>query len=217
MVKVASMRRAKRILLISGVLLLSVSAADAGLWGSRKAQSGAETATVASAVTLTAVEIDGASVLLRTTGAPAYTSYSPSPGVFVVDLTGTSRDAAVSIPQTLPASLSSVSAEEVVEMGSALTRVTFRFSGAVPPEVAAVEKAVIVTMPGAVLAAAEPVSEPVVETVSTETIVANAATGIEPIAEPAAPPVAEIAEPTPEPIETTPQVDPISLPAARAV
>lgn len=219
MVKVASMKRAKRILLISGVLLLSVSTADARLWGSRKAQTGAETATVASAVTLNAVEVDGASVLLRTTGAPAYTSYSPAPGVFVVDLTGTNRDAAVTIPASLPASLNSVAAEEVVEMGSALTRVTFRFNGAAQPEVTAVEKAVIVTIPGASLAAAEPVPavEPIVEAASAETLVAEAETGIEPIAEPAATPVAEIATPTVEPIETMPQAEPVALRPARAV
>ena len=33
MVKVASMSRAKRILLMGGLLLVSVSAADARLWG----------------------------------------------------------------------------------------------------------------------------------------------------------------------------------------
>ena len=101
MVKVGSMRRAKRYLVIAGILLLSVGTADAGLFGSRKAKAPAETA-AASAITLNAVEVDGSRVILRTSGAPAYTSYSPTPGVFVVDLTETARDAAVTIPQTLP-------------------------------------------------------------------------------------------------------------------
>jgi type IV pilus secretin PilQ/predicted competence protein len=216
MVKVASMRRAKRILLISGVLLLSVSAADARLWGSRKAQAGAETAPVASAVTLSAVEVDGSRILLRTSGAPAYTSYSPSPGVFVVDLTGTSRDAGVVIPESLPASIASIAAEEVVEMGSALTRVTFRLTGSQQPEVSAIEKSVVVTIPGAPVAATIPQTTETVEPVATETVVASAVTGIEAMPEPAAPQV-ETAEPVEEVVEQTPRVDEAPLPRARSV
>lgn len=217
MVKVASMRRAKRILLISGVLLLSVSAADARLWGSRKAPNSAETSPVASTVTLSAVETEGSRVLLRTSGAPAYTSYSPSPGVFVVDLTDTSRDAAAVIPQSLPPAVVSVSAEEVVEMGSSLTRVTFRLSEPLQPEVSAVEKAVVVTIPATAVAAAAPAPETPApadtiptEPVSSETIVANAATGIEPIP-------ASIEAPVQEVVEPVARVEEVSLPPARSV
>ena len=79
MVKVGSMRTAKRILVIGGVLLASVGTADARLWG-RKAEKPAAQAAVPGAVVLKAVEVDGSRVVLRTSGAPAYTSYSPSPG-----------------------------------------------------------------------------------------------------------------------------------------
>ena len=177
MVKVGSMNRAKRILLIGGVLLASVGTADARLWGSRKAEKPAATAAVPGAIVLKAVEVDGSRVVLRTSGAPAYTSYSPSPGVFVVDLTGTSRDAAASIPATLPSAVASVSADEVVEMGTRLTRVTFRFADSVTPEISTDEESVVVTVPAlavpsetTVLPAVVPVIpelQPVVETPAT--------------------------------------------------
>ncbi|HEX6097761.1 MAG TPA: type IV pilus secretin PilQ [Thermoanaerobaculia bacterium] len=141
------MSRAKRILLIGGVLLAGAGTADARIWGSRKAEKPAVTAAVPGAIVLKAVEIDGSRVVLRTSGAPAYTSYSPSAGVFVIDLTGTSRDAAAAIPATLPPSVVSLSADEVVEMGTRLTRVTFRFADSVIPEIAAAEQSVVVTVP----------------------------------------------------------------------
>jgi type IV pilus assembly protein PilQ len=181
MVKVGSMNRAKRILLIGGVLLASVGTAEARLWGSRKAEKPAAPAAVPGAIVLNAVEVDGSRVVLRTSGAPAYTSYSPSPGVFVIDLTGTSRDAAAAIPAALPAAVTSLSADEVVEMGTRLTRVTFRFAETLIPEISTEEQSVVVTVPSAsvpvetaVLPAVvpvtpdpEPQSEPIVETPAT--------------------------------------------------
>jgi type IV pilus assembly protein PilQ len=202
MVKVASMKRAKRILLTAGVLVLGVSTADARIWG-RKADKPTANAPAPSVIALSAIEIEGSRVLLRTSGAPAYTSYSPSPGVFVVDLTDTGRDAAVSIPSALPPAVTSLAADEVVEMGNRLTRVTFRFSEPLSPEVMAIEKAVIVTVPATavpieiaeapavdVLPPVTPASNPTpaIETVHTET---PAMTSVEPVAEPAI----EVAEP----------------------
>jgi type IV pilus assembly protein PilQ len=207
MVKVASMRRAKRILLIAGVLVLSVSTADARIWGSRKADKPAASMPAPSVIALSAIEIEGSRVLLRTNGAPAYTSYSPSPGVFVVDLTDTGRGAAVTIPSVLPPAVASLAADEVVEMGNRLTRVTFRFSEPLSPEVMAIEKAVIVTVPATaipietadasameVLPAVTPASNSSVDsTPASETVHADApaVTSIEPISEP----VLEVAEP----------------------
>ncbi|HEV3484448.1 MAG TPA: AMIN domain-containing protein, partial [Vicinamibacterales bacterium] len=145
------MRRAKRILLNAGVLLLCASAAQAGWWGSKKSAKPAEAA-APSAMTLTSIEVDGARVVLRTSGAPAYTSYSPSPGVFVVDLTGANRESGISIPATLPPAVTSISADDIVEMGSHLTRITFRLAETVHPEVSAIEKAVVVTIPATTVA-----------------------------------------------------------------
>lgn len=214
MVKVGSMRRAKRILLIGGVLLVSVGTADARLWGSRKAEKPPVNAAVPGAVILSAVEVDGSQVVLRTSGAPAYTSYSPSPGVFVIDLTGTSRDVAAVIPSTLPPAVASISADEVVEMGTRLTRVTFRFADSIIPEIAAGENSVVVTVPASaipienvasavdVLPAVVPLAPPV-DSQPEATIVETPA--------PAADAPAEVVE---EPMTVA---DEVTLPRARAV
>lgn len=212
MVKVGSMSRAKRILLIGGVLMVSVSTADARLWGSRKAEKPPATAATQGAVVLSAVETDGSQVILRTTGAPAYTSYSPSPGVFVIDLTGTSRDAGAVVPATLPPSVASVTADEVVEMGTRLTRVTFRFTEPVTPEVAAAEQSVVITVP----APANPV-----ESIAVLPAVVPAP---QPEPEPIAPAIVESAaqaevveEPIPVREERAPAAEQATLPRARAV
>lgn len=209
MVKVGSMSRAKRILLIGGVLLASVGTADARLWGSRKAEKPAATAAVPGAIVLNAVDVDGSQVILRTTGAPAYTSYSPAPGVFVIDLTGTSRDAAAVIPATLPSAVDSVSADEVVEMGTRLTRVTFRFSESITPEIAAAEQSVVVTIPATVVPSESASSIEVLPAV------VPLIPQPEPIAETPAPvadvPVAEVIE------EPVPVIEEATLPRARAV
>jgi type IV pilus secretin PilQ/predicted competence protein len=198
MVKVASMKRAKRILLTAGVLVLSVSTAEARIWGSRKADKPASMP-APSVIALSAIEVEGSRVLLRTNGAPAYTSYSPSPGVFVVDLTDTGRDAAITIPAVLPPAVASLSADEVVEMGNRLTRVTFRFSEPLSPEVMAIEKAVIVTVPATAIPI-ETADAPAAEILPTVTPVATAdayqteapsTTSIEPVSEP----IVEVAEP----------------------
>lgn len=224
MVKVGSMTRAKRYVVIAGILLAGAGTADAGLFGSRKASKTAAEAAPASVMTLSAVEIDGSRVILRTSGAPAYTSYSPAPGVFVVDLTGTSRDAAVSIPSTLPPAVASIAAEEVVEMGNRLTRVTFRLSSPMNLEVAALDKAVAVTVPATAIpietvAAAVEVLPTVVPAIVDETP--------EPVAEPIAEPIAEtIAATAPAPVVTEPATtqpvapavkEPASLPRARTL
>jgi type IV pilus assembly protein PilQ len=210
MVKVARMRRAKRILLSAGVLVLSVSTADARIWG-RKADNAPAVTPAASAIALSAIETEGSRILLRTNGAPAYTSYSPSPGVFVVDLTDTGRDAAVAIPAVLPPAVASLAAEEVVEMGNRLTRVTFRLSEPLSPEVMAIEKAVVVTIPATSIPI-QTAEAPAIEVLPTVTPLVEtpadppAVTSIEPVAEP----VAEIAEPIAI-------VEDIPLPRAKSV
>jgi len=181
MVKV-SMRKAERILLMASVLVLSLGTANASLWHrSKKAEAPAQPpAAAATAMSLDAIEVDGSRVMLRTSGTPAYTSYSPSPTVFVVDLTGTAKSAAVMIPQALPAGVSSLTAEEVTEMGAKLTRVTFRISDAQLPQVAPSEKSLVVSLPASAPAVA---ATPVVT----------------------APPVAEVKiEPAPEPVHVAP-------------
>jgi type IV pilus secretin PilQ/predicted competence protein len=198
MVKVRSMTRAKRFLLIASMLLVGAGSAQAGLFGSRKAQTPAPAAPAQSVLMLTSVEVEGSRVFLRTTGAPAYTSYSPSPGVFIIDLTSTSRDGALAIPATLPPAVLSLAAEDVVEMGSRLTRVTFRLSDSLAPEITATDKALTVTIPAtsvpiqtaaAVVPDPAPAAVPVVEQIipepTVETLAAPqvAETPAEPVAE----------------------------------
>jgi type IV pilus assembly protein PilQ len=231
MVKVASMRRAKRILLIGGVLVLSVTTADAGIWGSRKADKPAASAPAPSAIALSAIDIEGSRVLLRTNGAPAYTSYSPSPGVFVVDLTDTGRDASATIPSVLPPAVTSIAADEVVEMGNRLTRVTFRFAESLNPEVMAIEKAVVVTVPATAIpietASASSPSNATSNTPSVEVLPAFTRAN-DPVAEPqvVAAPIAETAhatsveavpEPAMEVAEPVSVAEEIPLPRARSV
>lgn len=212
MVKVGSMKRAKRILLIGGVLVLSATAADARLWGRKVNKPAAiAIATVPSPIVLTAVDVDGSRVVLRTSGAPAYTSYSPSPGVFVIDLTGTSRDVAAIVPALLPPAVTSLSADEVVEMGTRLTRVTIRFAESLSPEISAIDRGVVIAVPATAIP---------IETAAAPVEILPAVIALEPhlTAEP-------VAEPTEEPLTATatevaePQarVEEIALPRARAV
>src|SRR4051794_1856721 len=101
MVNLGSMTTAKRILLLATIVATSASfdAANASLWKrSSKAPKPAEPAAAAAGLSLSAVEVDGGRVVLRTSGSPAYTSYSPSPDVFVVDLTSTSKAADLAVP-----------------------------------------------------------------------------------------------------------------------
>lgn len=225
MVKVRSMTRAKRHLVIAGMLLLSVGTAEAGLFG-RKAKSPSESAAV-SAMTLNSVDVDGSRVILRTSAAPAYTSYSPTPGVFVVDLTDTGRDAAVTVPAVLPPAVTSITAEEVVEMGNRLTRVTFRLSSPMHLEVAAIDKAVAVTVPATAIpietapAVVEVLPEvlPAVTPVQSQPEVSEAPLVSEP--EPRVETIAETPAPAADPIVEMPapavSKPAASLPRARTV
>ncbi|HKR66579.1 MAG TPA: type IV pilus secretin PilQ [Thermoanaerobaculia bacterium] len=229
------MKRAKRILLIASVLLVATSSADAGLFGSRNkaAETKPAEAVTAPTIALSAVETEGSRVLLRTSGAPAYTSYSPAPGVFVVDLTGTTRDAGVAVPQTLPPAVKSSVAEQVTEMGSTLTRVTFRLADSLIPEVAAIEKAVVITIPATaipietahateeVLPAVTPAApEPTpAQTATTEAAYAPSVEVIpEPVVEHVAEPIVETLQETPATVEAPATVmNDAALPRARSV
>lgn len=224
MVKVGRMRDAKRILLIAGMLLVIGTGADGRLWGSRKADKPSAVEPT-SAIALQAVDIDGSRVLLRTTGAPAYTSYSPSPGVFVIDLTGTSRAEGLQIPSKLPSVVASLAAEEVVEMGSRLTRVTLRLNTFVSPEVTAAQDAVIVTLPGAAVASSEaPVAIDALPEVVPSAAAVEPAPAPEPVEDPVeetiveAPRAAEVAPaPAPAPAMEPPAKAASSLPRASSI
>jgi type IV pilus assembly protein PilQ len=224
MVKGTSMKRTKRILLVAGVLLVQASIADAGLFGRKgdAAKKAADAAPV-SAIALSAVDVDGSRVLLRTNGAPAFTSYSPAPGVFIVDLTGTSRENSAVVPATLPPAVTSITADEVVEMGSALTRITFRLSVPLMPEVTTIDHAVVVTIPATPITIQTADSLPVVIPIEEAATVLQQVpdqsadqpvTSIEPVAEPL---VASAAAAIEEVVEPVARVEEIPLPRARSV
>ena len=155
--KVGSMSRGKRILLVTSMLLLCANGLSAGLFR-RKAKTVANTSP-AVAMALTAIEAAASHVTLHTSGTPAYTSYSPSPDVFVIDLTGTSRPSDLAIPASLPAGINTVSAEEVVEMGNRLTRVTFRLGLPMLLKAEAGENTITINLPEPAVASA-PITAP---------------------------------------------------------
>jgi AMIN domain len=146
MVKVGSMRR-KRIVLFASLLLLTAGASSAS-WR-HKADTKADPAAPA-AMSLTAIEFESAPtarLILRTSGAPAYTSYSPAPDSFVVDLSNAGKAPALTIPTSLPAGVTSVTAEEVTEMGTRVTRVTVKLAQPATLQATAEDHSVAVPLP----------------------------------------------------------------------
>ena len=159
MVRMGSMRRAKRILLIAGMLALSVGPTQAGLFGRRKAEAKPAAPVAAAVMTLNAVEIEAAPLarlILRTSGSPVFNSYSPQPDQFVVDLTGASKSDSLVIPSPLPSTVRSITADEVTEMGTRLTRVTVRLNQPSTLQASAESDTVAVSLPPPVVADAKP-------------------------------------------------------------
>src|SRR3954449_947332 len=168
MVNVRRKTKARLILLITGVLVASVTSAQAAFWkrgaASKAPAPAAAASSVAAGMTLTAIEAETspARIILRTTASPVYTSYSPMPDLFVIDLTGASKAASLVIPSTVPPSVGSVTVDEVTEMGSRLTRVSVHLNQAGTIEASAEGNSVIITLPAA--AAPAVVAPTVVET-----------------------------------------------------
>ncbi|HKO57574.1 MAG TPA: AMIN domain-containing protein, partial [Thermoanaerobaculia bacterium] len=196
-------------MLVASIVAASASldAASASLWRRSKADKPAEPAAVAAAgQTLSAVEVDGSRVLLRTSGSPAYTSYSPSPDVFVVDLTATSKASGVAIPAALPAGVTSIAAEEAVEMGNRLTRVTMRLSEPLSLSASVIGTDVVISVPetAAKAVAAEPVPA----------LVAAVPDPQPPVEAPHAEPLPEPNRIAPEPVATA---EPLPLAPAKSI
>jgi type IV pilus assembly protein PilQ len=160
MVKVRRMTRAKLILLITGMLVANVTGAHASFWKrSTAAKAPAQAANAApTGMLLTAIDIEmtpSPRLVLRTTASPVYTSYSPMPDVFVIDLTGASKASSLVIPSMVPSSLGSVSVEEVTEMGSRLTRVTLHLAQPATIDAAAEENSIAINLPASATAVAD--------------------------------------------------------------
>ncbi len=200
MVNLRSLTRAKRILLIAGMLVAGVTSAHASLWKrntTAKAPSSDGASVAPAGMSLTAVDVETSPsprLVLRTTSSPVYTSYSPMPDLFVIDLTGASKAASLAIPSTLPASVASVSVDDVTEMGSRLTRVSVHLTQPASIEASAEGNNVIIKLPVVVPAVA-----PVVADAAPAPVVPQ---HIEPV------PSAEVkAEPQPEPVKSEPVAD----------
>lgn len=152
MVKVGSMKTKLHLLLVAGVIAVGLRCASSTAPKQARSEgtSPAEvTAGENSQATLTGLEFEAAPtprLVLHTTGKPAYTSYSPHPDVFVIDLPKTTKNDQLSIASTFPAPIVSVAADEAVELGSPLTRVTVRFSRATSPAASATGDSVVVTL-----------------------------------------------------------------------
>src|SRR3954463_2664004 len=153
MVNLRSMTRAKLILLIAGMLVAGVSSAHASIWkrkASAKAPAEASASVAAAGMSLTAVDVElspSPRLVLRTTASPVYTSYSPMPELFVIDLTGASNASSLAIPANLPPSVASVSVEDVTEMGSRLTRVSVHLTQSATIDASAEGNNVIINLP----------------------------------------------------------------------
>jgi type IV pilus assembly protein PilQ len=153
MVNVRRKTRAKLILLLTGMLVAGVTSAQAAFWkrgAASKAPAPAAAASSAFAgMSLTAIDVETSPsrIILRTTASPVYTSYSPMPDLFVIDLTGASKAASLVIPSAVPPSVGSVSVDEVTEMGSRLTRVSVHLNQAGTIEASAEGNSVIINLP----------------------------------------------------------------------
>ena len=212
MVKVRSMKKAKRTLLIASMLVVGLNTASASVWKHRTADKPEASAAAASpaGMSLTAVDLEttpSPRLILRTTGTPAYTSYSPAPDVFVVDLTGTSKGTALSLPSPLPPGVNSVTADDVVEMGNRLTRVTVRLAAPAAMQASAGDNSVVLMLPAPAIAAAPADSQPAV---------AQTASAPAPTQADAVPVVADDAvKPLPV-VEPSVKAEPLAEPPARS-
>jgi len=135
-------------------------------------------------------------VIVHTSQEPVYSSYAPQPGEFVIDFPGMTKSGQLTTPTNLPSNVTSVSAEETVELGSPLTRVTLHYVGDAAPTAIAENDAVIVTFEGVSGATTSVASAP---------DVAPGPTASEPAPE-AEPTMVATADPivTSEPVDSTP-------------
>jgi len=171
MVNVRRKTRARLILLITGTLVAGVTSAHASFWKRGVAPKAAaspagSSSTPVAGMSLTAVDIESTPsprLILRTTASPVYTSYSPMPDLFVIDLTGASKASALVIPSALPASVSAITVDDVTEVGEHLTRVSVHLKQAATIEASAEGTSVVIKLPAAAPAMVEAIPAPKIE------------------------------------------------------
>ncbi len=133
---------------------------------------------VTDALVLEGVIAGDSSLVLQTSMAPSFSSYSPQPMVFVVDLPLAVKAADVRIPTTLPAPIASVSADEAYELGSGLTRVTIRLTDNIKPEAIATSEGIEIRFKGMAKRQPDMVAKPVQPEVTIPQPVAPKATPV---------------------------------------
>lgn len=212
MVNVRRKTRAKLILLLTGMLVAGVTNAQAAFWkrGGAAAKTPAPAAAASSAsagMSLTAIDVETSPsprIILRTTASPVYSSYSPMPDLFVIDLTGASKAASLAIPSAVPPSVGSVSVDEVTEMGLRLTRVSVHLNQAGTIEASAEGNSVVINLPAAAAPAVAEVVPPAPKPVEITPVTTAA---VEP---PHVDPVPVHAEP--EPVKSEPTATVVEAP-----
>lgn len=100
-------------------------------------------------LTLEKIEADANTLILQTNVTPAFSSYSPQPGVYVVDLPLAAKGPEALVPTSLPDAVASVSADEALELGAALTRVTIRLRSDARPETLSFDRGIAIRFGGA--------------------------------------------------------------------
>lgn len=193
MVKLGGMMKKLHLLLVGGLIIFGLHCASTDRSPAQPNASATAKTEASRGPSLTAIRVEAAPtphLLLQTSGSPAYTSYSPQPDVFVVDLPRTVKAADLATPATLPDFITSIAADEAVELGSPLTRVTIRLNGAVSPRTSVTDGGVMVAFGGAATASSAPA--PAIEPVAP---VSEPQVQVSEIAEPAAPPVASPSAP----------------------
>lgn len=150
--------------MVAGVLAVAIvgCASSASQPGSEPAASAirAEKGT-GTTMALTALRAENSPeprLIAETDGRPAYTGYHPQPDVYVVDLLKTVKQSGLVLPTNLPDFMASIAAEEVLELGRPMTRITIRFREPVNAYASASGTGVTIGFepPASSMAAAEP-------------------------------------------------------------
>ena len=147
----------------------------------------AEVSRQGDAMSLRSVRVENqpeARVIVETDGRPAYTGYHPQPDVYVVDLLKTVKQPGLVLPTNLPAHVASIAADEVLELGKPMTRVTVRFREPISAWASASGNGVEIGFapPAAAVAEADaaPFTEPAVEIAEIEQESFPVAAAVEP-------------------------------------
>ncbi len=158
------MNRKVQHILVGALVLLGMACSTANTVAPAQDAPGqiAKGKSAASATTLTTIRSEltpDPRLVLQTTEPPAFTSYRPQSDVFVVDLPRVVKASDLEIPTNLPGFIASISAEEVIELGAPLTRVTVRFMEPMSSTVGALDGAVVISFDEPASAVAAAVSE----------------------------------------------------------